>query len=46
MSDELDPELARLFAAARLGLAAAAITVESEKSTAPDLSPEALYARA
>jgi pseudouridine kinase len=35
-----------LFAAARLGLAAAAITVESERSTAPHLSPEALYARA
>lgn len=35
-----------LFAAARLGLAAAAITVESENSTAPALSPEALHARA
>ncbi|HEY3834984.1 MAG TPA: carbohydrate kinase family protein [Bryobacteraceae bacterium] len=35
-----------LFAAARLGLAAAAITVESENSTSPHLSPEALYARA
>lgn len=35
-----------LFAAARLGLAAAAITVESENSTAAHLSMEALRARA
>ncbi len=35
-----------LFAAARLGLAAAAIAVESEHSTAPRLSREAVYARA
>jgi len=35
-----------LFAAARLGLAAAAITVECATSTAPHLSPEALHARA
>jgi pseudouridine kinase len=34
-----------LFAAARLGQAAAAITVECESSTAPHLSPEALYGR-
>jgi pseudouridine kinase len=41
LTQELD-----LFAAARLGLAAAAITVESERSTAPELSREAVYARA
>jgi pseudouridine kinase len=35
-----------LVAAARLGLAAAAITVESGNSTAADLSTEALHARA
>jgi pseudouridine kinase len=35
-----------LRAAARLGLAAAAIAVESESSAAPSLTPEALHARA
>ncbi len=35
-----------LRSAARLGLAAAAIAVESEYSAAPSLTPEALYARA
>ena len=35
-----------LRAAARLGLAAAAIAVESESSAAPSLTAEALYARA
>jgi pseudouridine kinase len=35
-----------LCAAARLGLAAAAITVESDRSTSPELSSEAMYARA
>jgi pseudouridine kinase len=35
-----------LLAAARLGLAAAAITIESSNSTAAHLSPEALHARA
>jgi pseudouridine kinase len=35
-----------LFAGARFGLAAAAITVECATSTAPQLSPEALHARA
>jgi pseudouridine kinase len=35
-----------LCAAARLGLAAAAITVESTSTTAPHLTPEALYGRA
>ena len=35
-----------LRAAAHLGLAAAAIAVESESSAAPSLTAEALYARA
>jgi len=41
LSQQLD-----LCAAARWGLAAAAIAVESESSAAPSLTPEALHARA